>query len=253
MARASLRGKWCCAALATLVFVLMVLVMNILTECMTTAGVTVPATMSALTCLWALLVTGPITFAFSGTMLAVNRGTEGCITGQMFGIFRGRWGAGVLSYLLFEVMVFLVMVPFIIAAVLVATFCFSDMFIAAGMSFTDAFKAVSAEYLTMYLAFAGIMVIGLIPVMVYSYSVCLFPYLLIDNPEMGVGEAFRTSRRMMRGHKWQIFVLDLTFIGWMLLAILSCGIGCLWLAPYQNSARAHFYDELRAQEADEAV
>lgn len=81
---------------------------------------------------------------------------------------------------------------------------------------------------------------------IMSYAYAMIPFLLNDYPELTPKEACRTSREMMRGHKWDLFVLDLTFIGWYLLSILTLGIGLLWLTPYNHAARAHFYDDLKS-------
>ena len=49
---------------------------------------------------------------------------------------------------------------------------------------------------------------------------------------------------MMRGHKWRLFCLQISFIGWAILAGLTCGIGVLWLTPYTEASTAIFYLEL---------
>ena len=82
-------------------------------------------------------------------------------------------------------------------------------------------------------------------ILAYAYN--LIPYIIHDHPDMGVREVLKTSRLMMRGHKWQMFVLQMTFIGWAILAILSCGIGLLWLVPYEYTAMAHFYEDVKAE------
>ena len=51
----------------------------------------------------------------------------------------------------------------------------------------------------------------------------------------------------MDGHKWQLFCLHLSFIGWWLLCILTLGIGTLWLAPYIQNSTAAFYEDLKNQ------
>ena len=66
-----------------------------------------------------------------------------------------------------------------------------------------------------------------------------------DNPEIGAEEAICRSMEMMRGNKWKLFCLDLSFIGWFLLGILTLGIGLLWVEPYWLTARAAFYEEVK--------
>ena len=69
-------------------------------------------------------------------------------------------------------------------------------------------------------------------------------YILAENPDMKAGEALRLSKEMMRGNKWRLFCLELSFIGWALLCGLTLGIGTLWLIPYQKAAITDFYREV---------
>jgi len=85
----------------------------------------------------------------------------------------------------------------------------------------------------------------IIPGIVASYSYRMAFYLLIDDPEIEVSEALRQSKKMMHGYKTRLFYLDLSFIGWGLLCILTFGIGILWLAPYMLTSQTIFYEELR--------
>ena len=87
-----------------------------------------------------------------------------------------------------------------------------------------------------------------IPGIVKSYSYAMTPYLLVDRPELSTREAIHESRRMMNGRKWQLFCLHLSFIGWVLIAILTLGIGLLWLAPYMSGAQAAFYHNILEEE-----
>lgn len=85
----------------------------------------------------------------------------------------------------------------------------------------------------------------LIPGCIKSYSYAMTPYILKDNPEMKNNAAIEESMRMMDGHKLELFLLDLSFIGWAILSILTCYIGFLWLVPYMNMARVNFYEDLK--------
>ena len=85
----------------------------------------------------------------------------------------------------------------------------------------------------------------LIPGCIKAYSYAMTPYILKDNPEMKNNAAIEESMRMMDGHKLEHFLLDLSFIGWALLSLLTCGIGFLWLTPYMNMARVNFYEDLK--------
>ena len=72
------------------------------------------------------------------------------------------------------------------------------------------------------------------------------PYILVDRPELSVRDAIRLSGRMMSGRKLDLFCLHLSFIGWMLLCILTLGIGILFLSPYMMTAQAAFYQDVRS-------
>ena len=85
----------------------------------------------------------------------------------------------------------------------------------------------------------------LIPGCIKAYSYAMTPYILKDNPEMKNNAAIEESMRMMDGHKLELFLLDLSFIGWALLSLLTCGVGFLWLTPYMNMARVNFYEDLK--------
>ena len=85
----------------------------------------------------------------------------------------------------------------------------------------------------------------LIPGCIKSYSYAMTPYILKDNPEMKNNAAIEESMRMMDGHKLELFLLDLSFIGWAILSILTCCIGFLWLVPYMTMARVNFYEDLK--------
>ena len=85
----------------------------------------------------------------------------------------------------------------------------------------------------------------LIPGCIKAYSYAMTPFILKDNPEMKNNAAIEESMRMMDGHKLELFLLDLSFIGWALLSLLTCGIGFLWLVPYMNMARVNFYEDLK--------
>ena len=84
-----------------------------------------------------------------------------------------------------------------------------------------------------------------IPGIVKGYSYALTPYILIDDPQISIRDAVRKSQRMMSGQKFNLFYLQLSFIGWWILSILTGGIGFLWLIPYFTTSMAVFYRNLR--------
>lgn len=85
----------------------------------------------------------------------------------------------------------------------------------------------------------------LIPGIVKAYSYAMLPYILKDNPELSAMDAIRLSSKMMKGHKFDLFYLQLSFIGWAILAVLTGGIGLLWLQPYMMTTQASFYQDIK--------
>ncbi|MDE7216455.1 MAG: DUF975 family protein, partial [Clostridia bacterium] len=85
-----------------------------------------------------------------------------------------------------------------------------------------------------------------------SYSMSYF--ILLDNPEMSANDARKKSMEMMDGNKWRYFCLQLSYIGWGLLCVLTFGILTLWVSPSMRTATAFFYQSLLPEvDIDEKV
>lgn len=81
-----------------------------------------------------------------------------------------------------------------------------------------------------------------VPGIIKHYEYLMIPYILAENPEMDRREAFLISRRMMMGQKMNAFVLDLTFIGWVILSGITGGIvGLFFVEPYYQATIAELY------------
>ena len=93
----------------------------------------------------------------------------------------------------------------------------------------------------------------ILPGIVKVFSYAMTPYILEERPELSANDAIDLSRAMMKGHKFDLFYLYLSFIGWGILSVLSCGIGLLWLIPYMQAADAAFYEEVKAEYAERAL
>lgn len=140
-----------------------------------------------------------------------------------------------------------------------------------------AFKMHPDRFLIVSLILTGIQYIFEIPVLILSFtvtdenflyftiisSICtiaasivsiilslhfaLSTYLLLDFPEMGAVASLKLSAKLMRGNKGRYFYISLSFLGWILLAALSCGIGLLWVAPYSSMTFTYFYTDVLEQ------
>jgi uncharacterized membrane protein len=84
-----------------------------------------------------------------------------------------------------------------------------------------------------------------IPGIIKAYSYSMAEYIAIDNPNMSASDCITASRQLMDGKKAKLFLLDLSFIGWILLTMLSFGILIILVGPYQQATRAAFYEDIR--------
>lgn len=86
----------------------------------------------------------------------------------------------------------------------------------------------------------------IIPGIIKGYEYRMIPYLLAENPNLDMKEAFALTKQMMDGDKANAWILDLSFIGWNLLGALTCCIlNIFYVFPYQNLTNAQLYEVLR--------
>ena len=83
-----------------------------------------------------------------------------------------------------------------------------------------------------------------IPGIVKAYAYSMVYYVKADHPEYGWRECLDESQRLMTGHKWEKFVLDLSFIGWGIVGSLCLGVGTLWVMTYMAATEAQYYEYL---------
>lgn len=85
----------------------------------------------------------------------------------------------------------------------------------------------------------------IVPGIIKGLAYSLTPFIVKDNPQLSPNEAINLSMKMMKGHKFDLFYLYLSFIGWILLAMLTLGIGLLWVIPYMQTSMAAFYLDVK--------
>lgn len=116
--------------------------------------------------------------------------------------------------------------------------------------FNMAFKDYGHKILGMFLMglFIALWTLLLIiPGIIKTFSYAMTPYILNEYPSVGVNDSIDISRKMMKGHKLDLFLLELSFIGWGILCILTLGIGFLWLVPYMQTSLSIFYEDVKAE------
>ena len=115
------------------------------------------------------------------------------------------------------------------------------------VGFTD-FGRKLGGYLWMLLFVWLWSLLFIIPGIVKSYAYAMTPYILGDCPNVRAQDALTLSQRMMKGHKGDLFLFELSFIGWQLLSSLALGLLSLfYVNPYYQTARAGFYLEVREE------
>lgn len=110
--------------------------------------------------------------------------------------------------------------------------------------FKDDFGGIFVLGLLMDLFIALWSLLLVVPGIVKAYAYSQAYYLKADHPEYDWRTCVQESMALMNGHKMELFLLDLSFIGWYILGALCFGIGTLWVSAYHSAARAQFYCEL---------
>lgn len=106
-----------------------------------------------------------------------------------------------------------------------------------------------AKVMFMRFLFLTLWWITIVGGIIKSYSYRMVPMIMAENPSLGWSEAITLSRKLMYGNKWKTFLLDLSFVGWMLLSIVTFGlVSVFYLHPYRTATDAELYMELRSNE-----
>ena len=220
-AKDSLRGRWGTAIGMVLVYELLIGAIGVVANFIPYIG-----------SLALLVISVPLSFGFIGQLLKFSR-KENVGVVDFFTIGFNNFGKawGIFGY------TFLKLIGYIIAYV-VCTVAMVGLIVAA-------YNAESVVMLGI-----GMAVIGLAFLVVYillimkAYLFVLTDYIGNDKADMPAKEVVEKSAELMKGHRWEFFVLELSFIGWGILAVLTCGIGFLWLEPYMQMTTIKFYENL---------
>ena len=83
--------------------------------------------------------------------------------------------------------------------------------------------------------------------LIKHYSYFMVPYIVAENPEIGANETITLSRKMMNGHKWELFILDLSFLGWEILgAFTGWIVNILITRPYKETTMCEYYADRKS-------
>ena len=115
--------------------------------------------------------------------------------------------------------------------------------------YKDFFRIFLAGLMVVLAVLAGC-ILFIVPGIVLAMMFSQTELILKDDRNISAFDAICKSARMMRGHKAQLFWLMLSFIGWLILSVLTLGIGFLFLEPYFETTLAHFYEDLKAESGE---
>lgn len=87
----------------------------------------------------------------------------------------------------------------------------------------------------------------IIPGIVKSYEYSMIPFILSENPDADTRDVFAVTKDMTTGQKFNLFLVDLSLIGWVILCALTCGTGIFFVAPYFNAIQAEIYAVMRRE------
>ncbi len=87
-----------------------------------------------------------------------------------------------------------------------------------------------------------------IPGIIKNFAYALVPYILAENTDLDKDRVLKMSQDMMKGHKWELFVLELSFIGWNILGVFTAGLlNIFYVNPYMQATLAEFYSAVKAE------
>lgn len=259
LAREALAEKWGKAALITLVYTLLTWGINFVLNFIPFVGGIAQ-----------FVIQVPLTFGLIATLIKLKRGEETTYTEFLnngFSNFASSWKVTLWTWvkLLAPIIITIVCIIAIVVgfAVAIAGTTYGETFVRAS-------QTMSSEQLANYMQTVPmgnlnstgviIMVLGFIGAIASSiwYTIKSYLYkttffMLFDNPDKDAKSIVVESASMMKGNRWKFFCLELSFIGWGILASLTCGIGALWLMPYMMVAEVCFYEHLAGKSSEVKV
>ena len=223
IAREKLAGKWGKAALSTLVYaIITVIISSVL------GAFAEKQFLNMILSIVSIVITVPMTFGFLLTMFKLNDDEEISYIGFLtdgFSNFKKVWAVTLQTALK-------LLIPIILFILSLILFSFATI-----SSVTGGPGFIAVLGVILYIA-------ALIYLIVKSISYTLGLYILYDNPEMSAKDIVETSAKLMQGNIGTYIGLYLSFIGWAFLAAFTLGIGFLWLIPYMQVSQVNFYRNL---------
>lgn len=125
------------------------------------------------------------------------------------------------------------------------TFDFSNVF-KLFKDLNHALKMIGVALLTMFIVMLGFLLL-IIPGLIFAFQYSQALYVMVENPEIGIWDAMKESKRLMVGHKFELFVFNFSFILHMLLGIITFGLYYFYFIPYFQVSMHNYYKHLRGK------
>ena len=236
-ARRKLSGKWGKAICISLVYIILVLFIDFLNN-HTTGFV------NAVITILSLLIEIPLSFGLATCFVRLFNGEDVKLYDFLsfgFDQFGKSWGISLRIILKLIFPLIMLLASIFVVSVGITLLC-NAIFFAFWYGTT-----INVGYVIITILGFITLLYSFIYLVARSYYYDLSYIIAAENPKMTSKEAVSRSSRLMFNHRWKLFLLELSFIGWILLAILTFGIGILWLAPYMNFAKISFYKNLKEE------
>lgn len=231
-AREHLKNKWGKGALIFLCYFIVQLIISIISEVFIKYKVA-----SLLFGIAQILISVPISYGLLISFIKLKRDEEINNFDFLkigFNNFAKAWKVTLMIFVRIIIPYFLCVIAYSIIIGMIIYLVMAQTVITAGWVSLILILTILAILATIYMISVALN---------YEFAFCV----TYDNPEMKTNEIVLESKRLISGYRWKYVLLGLSFIGWMILATLSLGIGLFWLMPYIMVAEICFYDKLKEE------
>lgn len=218
-AKETLKGRWGTAIAMVLVFQIISWILSMIGNFVIGIGA-----------IAVVVISVPISFGFIGQFMKFSRKEEvGIVDFFKIGFenFGKSWS--IVGHTLLKLL------PYIIGMIV------SIILMIVSILYTTQNEDVEMFFILIAIAYV-IFFVFYIMLLVKTYLYVLPEYIGNDTDDMTAKEIVEKSAELMKGHRWELFVLELSFMGWVLLSIFTLGIGLLWVIPYMDVTIIKFYE-----------
>ena len=223
LAREALNGRWKIAALGSLIFFAVIMLPTAILDYFFSPD---NSGQSGISTIYTILISGAMALGYAMFSIALFRKRETSVAEVLYGFEKFLKALGL--YIVMNIFIMLWSSLYMVYLIVISIMTFTNMQSLSDMSHFA------------FLAICGLPLI--IPGIIASLRYSLAYFVLADNPSIGILKSINESKRLMRGNILKLFLLGLSFIGWILLCIPTLGIALLWVYPYMEVSMVAFYD-----------